>query len=779
MAEDQGEKEEQKFEFDSAGEAVGYISLEQARVLAIRHARDNTDFYGPAYSGVNLVSEVVSQEEGEDYYDIRLSFRPAGRFRGEPGLEQFIIDKTGDIQVRQILDEPSTLAGPARRRPPVLLMSAVGLVVIVAVAVVGAFVSGAFGDGKSEPATLTSSPAAALQPTDTPILATPTPIVIEKEVPVTVVAAPAPAAKEVIKFHNPGWETIQEHNAIATYIVEKGYGYPVEIIPGDTGTMKVTLPAGEIDVNMELWQANIPDWYDDVIAKGTVVDLTGTKGLVANGAVGQIIESTDQGWYVPTFVIEANPGLKSVSDLPNFIELFRDPEDSSKGLWYSCTPGAACTKRFIAKADAYGLDQTYNVLTPGSYGALAAAIEGAYLAGEPVLAYYWEPTALLAELDMTQLEEPPWSQECADALAAGTEAEPYESDIGCHDAFNDVHTGVTASLVNRAPEVVDFLGKMFIGALPLADLAGWKNDNNKDWDEAAVYYLKNNEKIWTQWVPADVAAKVKEALVREPIPETSAAPTPTSSPAAALQPTDTPIPATAILATPVPTIAPIVIEKEVPVTVVAAPAPAAKEVIKFHEGRWETLWEHNAIAMYITENGYGYPVEQITGTTGTMKVALPAGDLDVNMEMWRQNQLDWYAENIANGTLVHLAGTGDNLENGAVGQALETLLHGIVRAYLRDREEPWTDVGAGPARLHRAIPGPGGPHHGGRHQLHHRLAVSEDDPGQVVRLRPVRYFQSRGAQRARRHERQHSRGVHRRRARGLLLLGAHQADHRL
>ena len=28
-----------------------------------------------------------------------------------------------------------------------------------------------------------------------------------------------------------------------------------------------------------------------------------------------------------------------------------------------------------------------------------------------------------------------------------------------------------------------------------------------------------------------------------------------------------------------------------------------KQVIKFHDGQWETLWEHNAIAMYITEHG--------------------------------------------------------------------------------------------------------------------------------------------------------------------------------
>ena len=44
--------------FDSAGETPGYISADQARVLAIQHARDNTDFYDPSIRYDPLVWEV-------------------------------------------------------------------------------------------------------------------------------------------------------------------------------------------------------------------------------------------------------------------------------------------------------------------------------------------------------------------------------------------------------------------------------------------------------------------------------------------------------------------------------------------------------------------------------------------------------------------------------------------------------------------------------------------------------------------------------------------------
>ena len=50
MAGDEDNQKEENFEFDTAGEVMGYISLDQARVLALRYGRDHQDFYGPRYA---------------------------------------------------------------------------------------------------------------------------------------------------------------------------------------------------------------------------------------------------------------------------------------------------------------------------------------------------------------------------------------------------------------------------------------------------------------------------------------------------------------------------------------------------------------------------------------------------------------------------------------------------------------------------------------------------------------------------------------------------------
>ena len=125
IAQDESKKEEEKFDFTSEGEVLGYISLDQARVLAVQHARENTDFYGLRYAEANLVWEVTNQEETEDYYDIRLSYRPAESFRGKPGVEHITIDKTGTIELRQILSQS------AKQRS--LLVALVGVTIAILV----------------------------------------------------------------------------------------------------------------------------------------------------------------------------------------------------------------------------------------------------------------------------------------------------------------------------------------------------------------------------------------------------------------------------------------------------------------------------------------------------------------------------------------------------------------------------------------------------------------------------------------------------------------------
>ena len=92
-------------------------------------------------------------------------------------------------------------------------------------------------------------------------------------------------------------------------------------------------------------------------------------------------------------------------------------------------------------------------------------------------------------------------------------------------------------------------------------------------------------------------------------------------------------------------------------TLFAACGPAEekeKPTIKFGDSQFESLWINNAIAEFIIKKGYGYPVEIIQMTTVVWQVALPKGDVHVQLELWQQNLIDWYNEEIAAGNIENL-----------------------------------------------------------------------------------------------------------------------------
>ena len=322
--------------------------------------------------------------------------------------------------------------------------------------------------------------------------------------------------KEVIKFADTMWQTLWINNAIAMYITENGYGYPVESVEMTTPVFEQAIVDGDVDVMMEVWTGNIQDWWDEVTADGTVVDL------------GNTFDKSTQGWYVPRYVIEGDaergieplaPDLKSVFDLPQYKEVFADPENPDKGLIVNCIIGWDCANVNRVKLYAYGLQDDYNFMEPGASAALDAAIAGAYKKGQPILAYYWEPTWLMGMYDMVQLEEPEFTAECWALNKAAKEGEveldAVTADAGCGFETMGIPKSVTASLVDRAPEIVTFLEKMNVGTDELNKTAAYMETEGASAEEAAAWFFENYPDKWQSWVTEDAAKNINAALSAE------------------------------------------------------------------------------------------------------------------------------------------------------------------------------------------------------------------------------------------------------------------------
>jgi glycine betaine/proline transport system substrate-binding protein len=247
-----------------------------------------------------------------------------------------------------------------------------------------------------------------------------------------------------------------------------------------TPTMQAWLPKGYIDINMELWQQNIIDWYNEEIANGNIENL------------GPTYEGGPQFFMIPMWVHEQY-GISTVFDMKDRWELFKDPEDPSKGQFISCVIGWQCAEINMVKMEAYGLTEFYNVISPDTAAAMDAALAEAQKKQEPVFGYYWAPTAIMGAYDWWVLEEPPYDAavwETIQAAQQDTSLRPLSEAVAYPSP--PVDKGVHKGLRDKAPDVYEVLKKMNVGLEPINKTAAWalENDIQGNWERAAIYYLE-------------------------------------------------------------------------------------------------------------------------------------------------------------------------------------------------------------------------------------------------------------------------------------------------
>jgi glycine betaine/proline transport system substrate-binding protein len=313
------------------------------------------------------------------------------------------------------------------------------------------------------------------------------------------------ADKAVIKFADNQFESIWINNAIIQYIMEEGYGYETESIEMSTVIAQTALQSGQVDVWLELWQQNMPVWYEEEIGKGTIENL------------GAMYEQGPQFYIIPMWVHEQY-NIDTIEDMKANWELFKDPEDPSKGAFINCPLGWQCETVNAIKLEAYGLLDTFNIVNPGSSGALDAALKGPQVKGDPVFGYYWAPTNLYGLYDWYILEEPVYDPAVwAKVGAAQEDASLRPIDEACAYENLPVDIGIHAEFRSTAPELVAMLEKASTGFDNLNETAAWGSTEEiaGEWRLAAVHFLETYESLWKNWVTSDAFTKIKAALAKE------------------------------------------------------------------------------------------------------------------------------------------------------------------------------------------------------------------------------------------------------------------------
>ncbi|MBZ0128352.1 MAG: ABC transporter substrate-binding protein [Rhodobacteraceae bacterium] len=285
---------------------------------------------------------------------------------------------------------------------------------------------------------------------------------------------------------------------LAQRIMADGYGCDAQLVPGDTvPTATSMLTRGQPDVAPELWVSTAQAIWDQIKEKGNVYK---ASDIFADGGI--------EGWWIPDYLAAEHPEIKSVEDLKANWAVFAEPANPGQGRLYGCPPGWGCEIITNNLFKAIGLGETFELFSPGSGENLKASIGRAVTRNKPFVGYYWGPSDVIGKYNLVRLDMPAFD---ADKFLCLTDANCADPQLTGW-AVGEVAVAVATSLKERSPDVAKFLGHLQVPNKDFSALLAHAEDNRLTPEETAVYFLKNYDAIWSAWVPADVAERVRANL---------------------------------------------------------------------------------------------------------------------------------------------------------------------------------------------------------------------------------------------------------------------------
>ena len=312
------------------------------------------------------------------------------------------------------------------------------------------------------------------------------------------------SAKECeFQMADMNWPSATLMANVDKFILEKGYGCKVDLIPGGTTATFITMnEKGKPHVAPELWTNAITGLLDKALDEGRLFS-----------AVKGPITELGEGWWVTPGTLERHPELKTVLDILERPELFPAKEDKSKGAFIGCPAGWGCQLANQNLFIAFEMKKKGWILVdPGSQAGLDGSMSKAAERGDNWFGYYWSPTSLVGKYNMKLMDfGVPFagSENWDGCVAKGPEEclEPKPSSW----TKSIVQTIVTSKIKDMT-EVMSYFSKRIFPGGVMNSMLVYMEDNQAQGGDGAIEFLEKHPEIWINWITSEAAKKVKKAL---------------------------------------------------------------------------------------------------------------------------------------------------------------------------------------------------------------------------------------------------------------------------
>jgi glycine betaine/proline transport system substrate-binding protein len=277
-----------------------------------------------------------------------------------------------------------------------------------------------------------------------------------------------------VTLTQPSWVGAEANVAVAAKLLEDELGYDAEIKSLDEPAAFDALHSGEADAILEDWGG---------VPKKEKLYVEDKKTVVSGGGLG--VEG-HIGWFVPKYYADKHPEVKNWKGLKENWKDFKTSESGGKGQFLGAAPSYTTHDKELIK----NLGLNFKIVPTGSEAAELKEIKRLYDAKKPFVGYWWQPQWMNAEIEMVEVELPPYEEGCL-----------KEKPIKCGYDTLMLQKYFNADFEKNGGEAAQFLKNFEWTTEDQNKVAQMIAGEGMDGEEAAAKWIEDNKSTWEKWLP--------------------------------------------------------------------------------------------------------------------------------------------------------------------------------------------------------------------------------------------------------------------------------------
>ena len=235
---------------------------------------------------------------------------------------------------------------------------------------------------------------------------------------------------------------------------------------------------GQPAVAPEMWVTRIVDLWN-----------AGVDAQMLRPAAPSYAESQFEGWFMPDYLAAERPELQAANGLAAGLA-------GESIRFISCPVDWACAVINRNLIEALGLADLVELVEPANRYEMDRLIAEAVSLKQPVLFYYWQPNAVLAQLNFVPLDMGAYDEQAARCLAQAACVDPTPSAF----AGETVVIALAEWVFTDIPAIAGYFQRSSMPLDVMNGLLAQLSEPGATVEGVADRFVSTQENVWRDWV---------------------------------------------------------------------------------------------------------------------------------------------------------------------------------------------------------------------------------------------------------------------------------------